>query len=43
MILEPLLTGKVNVHICIGMGLLDYCFIIKNPMDLGTVNAKLRE
>lgn len=25
------------------MGLLDYCFIVKNPMDLGTVNQKLRE
>lgn len=26
-----------------GMGLLDYCFIIKDPMDLGTVSNKLRD
>jgi hypothetical protein len=25
------------------MGLTDYPFIIKNPMDLGTVNNKLRD
>jgi hypothetical protein len=27
----------------IGLGLTDYPFIIKNPMDLGTVNLKLRD
>ena len=25
------------------MGLLDYAFLIKNPMDLGTVDMKLKD
>ena len=27
----------------LGMGLLDYGFLIKNPMDLGTVIQKLKD
>lgn len=25
------------------MGLLDYAFLIKNPMDLGTIDTKLKD
>lgn len=43
LIFEHLSTGKVNYHHHQGLGLLDYCFLIKNPMDLGTVNQKLKD
>lgn len=36
-------TGKVLYSNKLGMGLTDYPFIIKNPMDLGTVSSKLRD
>lgn len=26
----------------VGLGLSDYCFLIKHPMDLGTVSSKLK-
>jgi len=38
MIFKCLLIGKVNDHNIKGLGLTDYTFIIKNPMDLGTVS-----
>jgi hypothetical protein len=42
--LETLSTGKVSrILNLIGMGLTDYAYIIKYPMDLSTVNRKLRE
>jgi len=44
MIFNLLSIGKVisqSNHL--GLGLTDYPFIIKNPMDLNTVNNKLRD
>jgi hypothetical protein len=42
--LETLSIGKVSPIVnFIGMGLTDYSFIIKYPMDLSTVSRKLRE
>lgn len=35
-------TGKVIRISTSGMGLTDYTFIIKNPMDLNTVHDKLK-
>lgn len=43
LILEPLLIGKVKKYITLALGLLDYAFLIKNPMDLGTVGTKLKD
>ena len=42
-ILGNLSTGRVSQIFMSGMGLLDYGFLIKNPMDLGTVNQKLKD
>ena len=39
---RPQLIGKVALHHNSGLGLTDYTFIIKNPMDLGTVSEKMR-
>lgn len=41
--LEYQLIGKVFPLIKEGMGLIDYPSIVKYPMDLGTINKKLRE
>lgn len=41
--LDLLLIGKVKYQFNIGMGLLDYGYFIKNPMDLGTVSNKLKD
>jgi len=40
---NPQSIGKVINLIKKGMGLTDYPFIIKNPMDLGTLGNKLRD
>ena len=42
MIFRHQLTGKVFLLIIIALGLTDYTFIIKSPMDLGTANQKLK-
>ena len=34
---------KGNCEVMLGMGLLDYAFLIKHPMDLGTIDTKLKE
>ena len=38
------LTGKVHTFIYfIGLELYDYLEVVKHPMDLGTINQKLRD
>jgi hypothetical protein len=34
--------GNIYIYNIIGLGLLDYCFLIKNPMDLSTIGFKLK-
>ena len=34
---------KGTSSLILALGLTDYTFIIKNPMDLGTINNKLKE
>ena len=44
MISRHLLIGKVIIYFLTkGLGLTDYTFIIKTPMDLGSINNKLRD
>ena len=43
MISDSQSIGKVSYNLIAGMGLLDYGFLIKNPMDLGTVIQKMKD
>lgn len=43
LIFENLLIGKVYLIFNQGLELYDYLDVIKHPMDLGTINQKLRD